>query len=350
MSKVAIPKHELETLYLGQKKSIIKLSSYFGVCPGTVYNRLKEYKIPIIREELISRSNRGKPKSQEHRRKLAEAHIGKKLSEKHKKKLSLALKGRHWKKVPNKEEMYHLYWERGVSANQIAKMYNVDPSTILFWMKRYGIKVRSISEAHKGLLKGHWAGDKNPSKRPEVRAKISKAAKERWKKQSYREKMLKFLRQRFKGKNHPMYGKTVPEERKKLISQRVKEFFEKNPDVIKVIKKARREQKIPKHHTKPELKFIKICRKYSLPFKYVGDGRFWIGSINPDFVHNNGKKIAVEIFGDYWHSGDSVPFQRTEYGRRLILQRYGWKLIVIWEHELKELDFEKTVLEKIGGT
>ena len=98
---------------------------------------------------------------------------------------------------------------------------------------------------------------------------------------------------------------------------------------------------------KPELQFIKICEKYNLPFKYTGDGSFWIENINPDFVDCNGKKVVVEVFGDYWHSplfNLKIKYYQTLEGRNEILKRYGWKLIVLWESDFKRDDSESFVL------
>jgi len=75
--------------------------------------------------------------------------------------------------------------------------------------------------------------------------------------------------------------------------------------------------------TKLEKIFMKLCRKNNLPFRYVGDGSFWIGNANPDFVDSNGKKICVEIFGEYWHDkllNEKVPYFRTEEGRKRALE------------------------------
>ena len=113
---------------------------------------------------------------------------------------------------------------------------------------------------------------------------------------------------------------------------------------------ARRAQKIPKHHMKPEMIFESFCAKDTLPFRYTGDGSFWIHNINPDFVECNGKKVAVEIFGDYWHSPllrSNIPYERTYKGRKEILKKYGWKLIILWESDLKRSDAEQFVLNKL---
>ena len=113
---------------------------------------------------------------------------------------------------------------------------------------------------------------------------------------------------------------------------------------------AFKHKKFVTHHTKPELIFESFCLKHNLPFKYVGDRSFWIGatpSINPDFVESNGKKLVVEIFGDYWHSpllNRNLKEDRTLEHRKKTLKKYGYKMIVFWETDLKRKDAEQFVL------
>ena len=51
-----------------------------------------------------------------------------------------------------------------------------------------------------------------------------------------------------------------------------------------------------------EKKIIELINKYNLPFTYTGDGSFIIGRVNPDFIEINGHKLALEVFGNYWHT------------------------------------------------
>lgn len=62
--------------------------------------------------------------------------------------------------------------------------------------------------------------------------------------------------------------------------------------------------------------------------EYVGDGKLFIGGKCPDFkVHNQDK--LIEIFGDYWH-------QEKELNKRIqLFETYGYKCIVLWEHEIR---------------
>ena len=118
-------------------------------------------------------------------------------------------------------------------------------------------------------------------------------------------------------------------------------------------KDLRKRAHTPTHHTKPELIFEEICKKLDLPYKYTGDGAFWIGknpSVNPDFVNCNGKKIAIEIFGDYYHSpllNYKLKEDRTLSYRKKILKKYGWKLIVFWQSDLVRKDAEQFVLNTL---
>ena len=111
----------------------------------------------------------------------------------------------------------------------------------------------------------------------------------------------------------------------------------------------------PKHHTKPELIFEEICRQNKLPFRYVGDGQLWIGKkkgtqLNPDFIECNGKKIVVEIFGDYWHSqlfNRKIKKQGTLAYRKKHYKRFKWTPIFIWERDLIREDAEAFVLSTL---
>jgi G:T-mismatch repair DNA endonuclease (very short patch repair protein) len=98
--------------------------------------------------------------------------------------------------------------------------------------------------------------------------------------------------------------------------------------------------------TKPELIFEEICKRNTLPFHFVGDGALWLGNANPDFIHKT-RKLCVEIYGDYWHSpllNRNIRPNMTLDFRRKQLKGEGYKLIVLWESDLKRKDTEAFVL------
>lgn len=210
---------------------------------------------------------------------------------------------------------------------------------------------KRISQAHKGK---HPLTQKmlenllerlrlnNPSKRPYVKEKISKAHKgKHWS-----------VGTEFK-KGHVGWNKggTISEDYKKKISDTLQGHAVLEETKNK-LREARKKQTIPTHHTKPEMIFESICNKYNLPYKFTGDGTFWIGNANPDFVNCNGKKIAIEVFGDYWHSPLINPKLEERFTlayREKVLKEYGWKLIVFWESDLMRDDVENFVLSKLEG-
>lgn len=89
---------------------------------------------------------------------------------------------------------------------------------------------------------------------------------------------------------------------------------------------------------KPELKLLALLEDlYPGAWEYVGDFSHMINGKNPDFV-NRDRSSVIELFGDYWHRGDDPA------DRAAIFAPFGYKTLVIWEHELKCI---KTVTERI---
>jgi hypothetical protein len=95
----------------------------------------------------------------------------------------------------------------------------------------------------------------------------------------------------------------------------------------------------------PEKLMIKLIKENNLPFNYVGNGAIWFRGdnniFNPDFLSKNPKHI-IELFGDYWHNrGNS---KKRDLIRLNTYAKYGYKTLVIWEHELKS---PNQVIDKI---
>jgi G:T-mismatch repair DNA endonuclease (very short patch repair protein) len=121
-------------------------------------------------------------------------------------------------------------------------------------------------------------------------------------------------------------------------------------------RKHRRTQRFPAHHTRPELQFEAIYTKNNLPFEFTGDSKVWIGNsssgnVNPDFVgRSKGKRFAVFVNGDYWHSPLLKPqikeTQRVEYQIKQS-KKHRWIPIILWETDLKREDAEAFVLSTL---
>ena len=73
-------------------------------------------------------------------------------------------KGQHWRKRKpfwDKEWLRYEYEERQQPVEEIAKQFNVTENAIYFWIKKHGIKTRSMSEIRRDK---HW-GSKGSANR-----------------------------------------------------------------------------------------------------------------------------------------------------------------------------------------
>jgi len=187
-------------------------------------------------------------------------------------------------------------------------------------------------------------GENNPSKRQEVRKKISESKKLAWKNplSIYRTKVESLLRnrainnppmkgkkrlkhsERMKGRNNPFYGKIHTEETQKKI----------------IRKSLRRRGK-----SLLELKFEGIINELNLPYKFVGNGEFLIGRKCPDFININGEKIAIEVYYRRHKKFFRGDIKLWKQNREKIFSEYGWKLLFFNELEVNK----DKIIQKIGG-
>ena len=79
-------------------------------------------------------------------------------------------------------------------------------------------------------------------------------------------------------------------------------------------------------------------------YKFVGNGEVILGGFNPDFININGQKKIIELYGDYWHN--RLEVKERDKRRIKTYKKYGYKTLIVWEHELKDLDiFKNKILE-----
>lgn len=137
-------------------------------------------------------------------------------------------------------------------------------------------------------------------------------------------------------------------------------YFYKMADNHSVAVRSYNMSRIRSKNTKPEL----MVRKYlhAFGFRYRLHDRSLPGK--PDLVLPK-YKTAVFVHGCFWHSHQNcryavMPKSNTEYWTKKIsgnvtrdqgvsvkLSELGWKQIVLWECDLRKLNFESTMLKLI---
>lgn len=96
-----------------------------------------------------------------------------------------------------------------------------------------------------------------------------------------------------------------------------------------------------------EAKFQKIVDKYQLPYKYVGNGEFFIERKNPDFINVNGEKKAVEVYArKHKEKLRDLTIAQWRKERQDIFAKYGWEIIFLDEVQLNS---EENVLLALKG-
>jgi very-short-patch-repair endonuclease len=98
---------------------------------------------------------------------------------------------------------------------------------------------------------------------------------------------------------------------------------------------------------KPEKLLNKLLQEILLKdYKFVGDGKVVIDGFCPDFINCNGQKKIIELYGDYWHN---LPRGKERDKRRIkTYKKFGYKTLIVWEHELKDLEIVSNKIKKFN--
>lgn len=281
--------------------------------------------------------NRGRKHTEEHNLKISRKQKG------------ITLEQRYGKEKASEKKMKISRGRRGIETTEETK--------------------NKISRALKGRLNVKAKGitkEQNPNlaKTEETRRKISRALMGRIISKEQLEKMRKPRSE--KGRNNikkacgrpEVIAKTHTSESNRKRSETLrgrlkpKRFVE---DLKKRYKNPEYKEKWLKsifgglglRPTKPEKVVQKILNNlFPEEWKYVGDGSILIGFKNPDFMNVNGQKKVIEMFGDYWHSKKVTgKTKKQEENQRIKhFAGYGYKTLIIWERELRDM---KKVCNKI---
>lgn len=83
------------------------------------------------------------------------------------------------------------------------------------------------------------------------------------------------------------------------MTESLKGKYERTLEHLAKLKQLRQSKK----PTSIEKHFMEICEKHNLPFDYVGNFQYWIGTRNPDFIHLNGENYEEECKKYYSQHG-----------------------------------------------
>jgi hypothetical protein len=139
---------------------------------------------------------------------------------------------------------------------------------------------------------------------------------------------------RAKGDPIPPVTPMSEDGRRRLIEARIKCW--QDPEYRESQVKAVMKISIP---NRTELWLEALLEKmYPGEWKFVGDGQMIIAGKCPDYINVNGQKKIIEFWGNRWHEGQNPE------DRKNVFKPYGYETLVIWGHELKDMDKLKLTL------
>lgn len=337
---------KLKELYLGKKFSIIKVAKELNCPRGTIKWLLQKYEIPTRNMKEAQRLNKYW---------LNRNHT--KTTIKKMKKSAKVRQDKLWQDPEYRKNQLknfiwqkgHIPWNKGLTKETSEKV------------RQYGIKGSNTNKGKPGSFLGKHHTDESNRKNAlshkgkicsdETKRKMSLAHKGKIKSEEHRRRLSLSLK-----------GNIIPEKVRRKISATVKKI-ESDPQIRKQMsergKKLWRDTEYVKKMflarrttpNKAELKLNTIIQK-TLPNEYALNVRaeiMTLGSKIPDFVNINGQKKVIELYGDYFHNPKYFPNHQSSEKRISYFKQFGWDTLIIWEHELQNLDSLKEKVKNFNS-
>jgi G:T-mismatch repair DNA endonuclease (very short patch repair protein) len=235
---------------------------------------------------------------------------------------------------------------------------NTSEAASLRWLnpeyrkKQYNAKIGKKRKPFTSEHCDHIAkGTAQAMAKPEIHGRLIKGTKvgmrKKWKDPKFSERMrtahlgirlssqaCEKIRKRLMGNTngHGKLGKKCPAMQKHW----------QDPEFVKKVLKGQHTYPNKSEQALQEVLQILAPRDY----KYNGnfDIGVSLGGLIPDFVNVNGQKKAIDLHGDYWHKGEDTRIRARRYAK------CGYKSLIIWECELKDLDkLQGKLIEFIDG-
>lgn len=211
----------------------------------------------------------------------------------HMKKVGLSQKGKkHTKEFCENIRLRRIGYHQSDNAKRKLREFRIGKT----YEEIYGIE---YANRRKKELRRQMLGNKNPMKRLDVKTKHLEACR----KDEHRRKISEAV----KGEKNGFYGK-------RHTLGTIKKIYNSS-------------NRRPNGY---EQQMIQFFNDNNLPYKYVGNGTYWIGFKNPDFVFSDGKNKVIEFFGEYAHQPEDEN-KRIEH-----FKKYNFDTLVIWSKELKD--------------
>jgi G:T-mismatch repair DNA endonuclease (very short patch repair protein) len=162
------------------------------------------------------------------------------------------------------------------------------------------------------------------------------------------QKMKKSHMGLFKGEKHPLFGTHPSKNTRKKLSKASLEYWQNKEYREKTIQASMLGRSLAPNV--PEKELNKLLGN---DYKFVGDGKVILGGFNPDFINCNGQKKIVELYGCYWHKCKTCGFgngkRPIDAGRLKEYKKLGYSTLIVWEHELKDIDKLTNRLMEFNG-
>ena len=171
--------------------------------------------------------------------------------------------------------------------------------------------------------------DNNPMKNIETINKMRESKKGFKHTQEFKDRLSVIMKEKFNQVEYRL-----------LFSKKSKENFS-NPKYLEKLQKS-----LHLKPNKPESIIINVLKELDLEkFKYTGNYSFWIDGRNPDFTCIEENRV-IEYFGGWWHDENIIQVSKEDHEKEKIdhYLKNGYKCLVIWEEDLKDLNI---VIEKI---